>query len=173
MLSCLSQIFSDWWSFFPQVSSPAQGRDRPPCHDPWRSHGTSLGLHICSSVRSIHLTEVKLLMVQKSGDHQLRLVVEIYHYLQGFIHPRWLFGISEPSTVSIYSPIHSTGTTSFKLSPFCCNDFKLRSVRFSASNHPCKQMLIQSKACPENGSSSLLFQTQEDWGLSGLQNFIS
>ena len=23
------------------------------------------------------------------------------HYLQGFIHPRWLFGISEPSTVWI------------------------------------------------------------------------
>ena len=43
------------------------------------------------------------LMVQKSGDHQLRLVV-LSHYLQGFIHPRWLFGISEPSTVSLGKP---------------------------------------------------------------------
>ena len=24
------------------------------------------------------------------------------HYLQGFLHPRWLFGISEPSTVSYH-----------------------------------------------------------------------
>ena len=24
----------------------------------------------------------------------------LYRYLQGFIHPGWLFGISEPSTVS-------------------------------------------------------------------------
>ena len=41
-----------------------------------------------------------LLMVQKSGDHQLRLVVHpiIYSF---FLHPRWLFGISEPSTVSL------------------------------------------------------------------------
>ena len=34
--------------------------------------------------------------------HQLRLVVLscfIYYYLLGFIHPRWLFGISETSTV--------------------------------------------------------------------------
>ena len=43
-----------------------------------------------------------LLMVQKSGDsNQLRLVVEIplFTTYNGFIHPRWLFGISEPSTV--------------------------------------------------------------------------
>ena len=26
-------------------------------------------------------------------------VDSLSHYLQGFIHPRWLFGISEPSTV--------------------------------------------------------------------------
>ena len=25
----------------------------------------------------------------------------VYHYLQGFIHPKWLFGISEPSTVGV------------------------------------------------------------------------
>ena len=29
-------------------------------------------------------------------------VGSISHYLQGFIHPRWLFGISEPSTVCWY-----------------------------------------------------------------------
>ena len=27
-------------------------------------------------------------------------VGSLYHYLQGFIHVRWLFGISEPSTAS-------------------------------------------------------------------------
>ena len=32
--------------------------------------------------------------------HQLRLVV-FSHYLQMFLHPRWLFGISEPSTASL------------------------------------------------------------------------
>ena len=30
-----------------------------------------------------------------------QLMWRIYHYLQGFIHLRWLFGISEPSTVPI------------------------------------------------------------------------
>ena len=29
------------------------------------------------------------------------------HYLQGFIHPRWLFGISEPSTVLLKPNIES------------------------------------------------------------------
>ena len=33
-----------------------------------------------------------LLMVQKSGDHQLRLVVNIPCYLQGFVHVRGLDG---------------------------------------------------------------------------------
>ena len=28
-----------------------------------------------------------------------QLIGSLSHYLQGFIHPRWLFGISEPSTV--------------------------------------------------------------------------
>ena len=37
-------------------------------------------------------------MVQKSGIHQFRLVVYPTIY-KGFIHPRRLFGISEPSTV--------------------------------------------------------------------------
>ena len=36
---------------------------------------------------------------KKSGDHQLE-VGSLAHYLRGFIHPRCLFGISEPSTVS-------------------------------------------------------------------------
>ena len=38
---------------------------------------------------------VLLLMVQKSGQP----VGSVPHYLQSFIHSRWLFGISEPSTV--------------------------------------------------------------------------
>ena len=30
-----------------------------------------------------------------------QLVDSSSHYLHGFIHPKWLFGISEPSTVGI------------------------------------------------------------------------
>ena len=30
---------------------------------------------------------------------EVLLMEEIFHYLQGFIHVGWLFGISEPSTV--------------------------------------------------------------------------
>ena len=42
----------------------------------------------------------KLLMVQKSGDHQLIYWYFIPLFTTGFwIHPRWLFRISEPSTV--------------------------------------------------------------------------
>ena len=37
---------------------------------------------------------------QKSGINSPVEVGSLSHYLQGFIHPRWLFGISEPSTVS-------------------------------------------------------------------------
>ena len=44
------------------------------------------------------LDSVILLMVQKSVDHQLKLV-DYPHYLQASFHPRWFFGISEPSTV--------------------------------------------------------------------------
>ena len=43
--------------------------------------------------------ELLLLMVQKSGDHQLRLVVVLSLFPRFEHHPRWLFGISEPSTV--------------------------------------------------------------------------
>ena len=45
-------------------------------------------------------------MVQKSNDHQLRLVVEIYHYLRQVLAPskRWLFGISEASICMSQSP---------------------------------------------------------------------
>ena len=41
-------------------------------------------------------------MVQKSDDHQLRLVVHPI-ISNVFLHPRWLFGISEPSTVIVSS----------------------------------------------------------------------
>ena len=46
----------------------------------------------------MNINEYILLMVQKSGLHQLRLVI-YPHYLQVFVHPRWLFGIAELSTV--------------------------------------------------------------------------
>ena len=39
-----------------------------------------------------------LLMVQKSGEKPVE-VGSLSHDLQGFVHSRWLFGISEPSTV--------------------------------------------------------------------------
>ena len=38
----------------------------------------------------------------EAGIHSSRIyIIVFFHYLQGFIHPRWLFGISEPSTVCI------------------------------------------------------------------------
>ena len=44
-----------------------------------------------------------LLMVQKSSVHHLRLVVDNPIIFRAFyIHPKWLFGISEPSTVGWY-----------------------------------------------------------------------
>ena len=42
---------------------------------------------------------IQVLLVQKSGDHHLSLVVEIPLFTRLKIHPRWLLGISEPSTV--------------------------------------------------------------------------
>ena len=38
------------------------------------------------------------LLLMEEILHQLKW--RIYHYLQGFVHVKWLFGISEPSTVS-------------------------------------------------------------------------
>ena len=38
-----------------------------------------------------------MILLMEEILHQFTL--RLYHYLQGFIHPRWLFGISEPSTV--------------------------------------------------------------------------
>ena len=32
------------------------------------------------------------------------------HYLQRFIYPRWLFGISEPSTVGMKFDMNNSGT---------------------------------------------------------------
>jgi len=42
-----------------------------------------------------------LLMVQKSSDHLLRLGIYPIIYRVLYIHPRWLFGISEPSTPTV------------------------------------------------------------------------
>ena len=41
-------------------------------------------------------------MVQKSGEHQLRLVGYLPLFARFQHHPRWLFGISEPSTTYDY-----------------------------------------------------------------------
>ena len=45
--------------------------------------------------------QVLLLMVQNSGNHQLRLVDEIPLFATGFLHPNGVFfrRVSEPSTV--------------------------------------------------------------------------
>ena len=52
------------------------------------------------SVKIYGKSTVVLLMVQKSGDHQLRLVVYSFSHLQNFVHPRWFSRrISEPSRV--------------------------------------------------------------------------
>ena len=42
-------------------------------------------------------------MVQKSGGHQLRLIVYLILYIQGFIHPKWLFGMSSISSFNMAS----------------------------------------------------------------------
>ena len=39
-------------------------------------------------------TTVPLLMVLKFGDQLTMLRERLFHYLQGFVDPRWLFGIS-------------------------------------------------------------------------------
>ena len=44
---------------------------------------------------------ITLLMLQESGEPANQFIWRICHYIiQGFILPRWLFGISEPSTVA-------------------------------------------------------------------------
>ena len=48
--------------------------------------------------RSLTFFRSKKEMPQKSLSLHHR---HISHYLQGFVHPRWLFGISEPSTVRV------------------------------------------------------------------------
>ena len=40
-----------------------------------------------------------------------QLICKISHHLQGFVHPRWLFGISEPSTVGLYLTYQMTWPT--------------------------------------------------------------
>ena len=55
-----------------------------------------------------------LLMVQKSGDHQV--IWRISRYLQGLIHSRWLFGIfSINSKDSCHQPITIVECYSFSL----------------------------------------------------------
>ena len=48
-------------------------------------------------------------------ENPVVLVVEIYHYLQGFRHPRWC-RISEPSTVWIYECARNCRFCSFRTS---------------------------------------------------------
>ena len=66
--------------------------------------------HLCKSQsRNIqHFVGATAGSVQKSGVHQFR-VDSFSHYLQGFTHPRWLFRISEPTTVCRDSSLHKLG----------------------------------------------------------------
>ena len=45
--------------------------------------------------------ESLLLMGQESGINSPVEIGSLSHYLQGFMHPKWLFGISEPSTAPL------------------------------------------------------------------------
>ena len=73
-----------------------------------------------------------LLMVQKSGVHQLRLVVYLPLFATGFIYPRWLLRISEPSTVPSIKVIFTCGAMMANLTSLkkwdaypklkCCED---------------------------------------------------
>ena len=67
--------FEKRWGDDATLTSPEMCWEMRCCYKPW----TTLKL---------------LLMVQKSGDHQLRLVVEIPLFTGLCVHPRWLFGIS-------------------------------------------------------------------------------
>ena len=60
--------------------------------------GTRIGPTICLE-QAVGWSYCILLMVQKSGVHQLRLVVYPIIYDGFCTSNRWLFGISEPSTV--------------------------------------------------------------------------
>ena len=50
-------------------------------------------------------------MVQKSGDHQLRLVVEVPLFKTGFINPRWLAGFLPPTVFEFWIFVSYTGTS--------------------------------------------------------------
>ena len=53
----------------------------------------------CTPRLTLHCFHALLLMVQKSGVHQLRLVVCPIIFDGFYTSKRWFFGISEPSTV--------------------------------------------------------------------------
>ena len=55
-------------------------------------------------------------------------VGSLSHYLQGFIHPRWVFGISEPSTVCFWP----SEIPKFEDAKPILEKFSLLYIRFSA-----------------------------------------
>ena len=46
-----------------------------------------------------------------------RYIGSLSHYLQDFVHPRWLFGISEPSTVATDFLRGKTGAMNLSITP--------------------------------------------------------
>jgi len=77
----------------------------PPSYaNPWRwnaKHGRPTW-EMADVVRVAAFGWQLLLMVQKSGGNAPVDMVSISFFTTGFIHPRWLFGISEPSTVGCH-----------------------------------------------------------------------
>ena len=66
----------------------------------WQSMADlDLKVYTCN-IEETKKTHLKiLLIVQKSGKHQLRLVLEIPLFTTGFIHPRWLLRISSINSI--------------------------------------------------------------------------
>ena len=73
-----------------------------------------------------------LLMVQTSGDDQLRSVVYPIIYRFFFASNRWLFQISEPSTVSTDTLLKLSSESALKIGPNC-PEMKVGSHGFQAS----------------------------------------
>ena len=82
------EISESWWILLSGKSWCNNGFFSTYYHESWWEVRT-----LCRKVLVLLMEEIL---------HQL--IGSLSHYLQGFIHPRWLFGISEPSTVGKHMP---------------------------------------------------------------------
>ena len=93
---CIQGVFGVWYFswFGDREGDPpfAQARSLPPPYTPWR--GLCLGSSVCIALEGGH-ADIAMLKFKSAK------IVDTLQYLEGFMsHCRWLFGISEPSTVS-------------------------------------------------------------------------